>query len=221
MHRLGVISLLALALASCQTQTMERNATGMWTGTETKEEERKREREPEKPPEPPKGTIVTIPPDVNAAFENYVNRPATILADAVEMDFSRNQWLALMSLAVAPDAVSRTDNQDPTRGVLTITLMRKPGVAATLDSVPTVRFGSGLRITGIDRVVLRFWTQQSVERPIWSNGMGAGKKAIYQIEPATPGAPPQEWRGTFVRVTSEIHKVDGEYRFDSAVETKP
>jgi hypothetical protein len=83
--------------------------------------------------------------------------------------------------------------------------------------VPTVRFGDGMRIVGVDRIVLRFWAQQSAERPIWFHAAGAGKSAFFKVEVA----PPQEWRGRSVDVRSEIHNVAGAYRFDWSAEAKP
>jgi hypothetical protein len=132
------------------------------------------------------------------------------------MDLSRNGWLARASFAIAKDAVVRRDEEDPQRGLLTITLQRLPDVPATGDSVPTVRFGDGLRVVGVDRVVLRFWTQQSVERPHWMKATAAGR-AVFAVE----GDAGQEWRGSRVEIRSELHKVGGAYRFDSAAEAKP
>lgn len=208
--------LAALAAAGCQSETMERDAMGLWRPAEEPEEPRAAESVAEQRPEPPKGTVVSIPGDVVAAETDFVERPATLFGDVVEADLSRNGWLARASFAIAKDAVIRRDEEDPARGVLTITLQRIPDVPATKDSVPTVRFGGGLRIVGVDRVVLRFWTKQSAERPHWMNAVAAGR-AVYAIE----GDAPKEWRGSRVELRSEIHKAAGGYRFDSSAESTP
>lgn len=208
-----------LFLGACTSETMERDAMGIYKSDADSAASRTRDQEPEpeQPREAPRGTVVSIPADVAGAQGEFINRPSTIFADAVEVDLSREPWLALSSFSLARDAVTRVDNEDRERGVLTITLERVAGTAVMKDSVPTVRFGDGMRIVGVDRIVLRFWAQQSAERPVWFHAAGAGKSAFYTVE----GEPPQAWRGRSVDVRSEIHKVGGTYRFDSSAEAKP
>lgn len=215
----GWTTLALLALGACTTQTMERDAMGIYKSDDAPAAERRREAapEPEAQPEAPRGTVITIPADAANAQTQFINRPSTIFADAVEVDLSREPYLALASFTIARDAVSRQDREDPDRGVLSITLERVAGSAVTKDSVPTVRLGDGLRIVGVDRIVLRFWSQQSAERPVWFHAAGAGRSALFNVE----GEPPQAWRGKSIDVRSEIHKVGGAYRFDWAAEAKP
>ena len=206
----------ALALAACQTQTMERDAMGLWKPGDAAGDP------PSAPAEsgskePLRGTVVTIPADVVQAHAEFVNRSSTIFADTVEVDLSRNGWLALASFSIAPDAVIRRDVEDRERGVLTITLQRVPEVAVTKESIPTVRFGDGMRVAGIDRVVLRFWTQQSADRPQWFHAAGVGKGAVFAVE----SEPPKEWRGRRVDVRAEIRKAGASYRFVSDAEAQP
>lgn len=215
------LPLLLLALGACTTQTMERDAMGLWKDESAPAADRARAREPapEREPEPeaPRGRVVSIPAEAIAGHTEFVNRASTIFGDAVEINMSREPWLALAGFTVSPDAVSRTNQEDEGRGVLTITLERIRGAAVTRDSVPTVRFGDGLRVVGVDRVVLRFWAQKSVEKPHWFHAVGAGRSAFYTVE----SQPPREWRGKSVDVRSEIHDVAGEYRFDWSAEAKP
>lgn len=224
MRRLMLICVLALG--ACQTQTMERDQMGTWkTSDQIRQQQAPKRDEAAKSddpgtaaPERPKTTkVITIPADVAKAQNDFVSRKSTIFADVVEMDLSRNGWFAQATFAVSRDAVIRRDDEDAQRGVLTITLQRVPGVAATMESVPTVHFGEGMRIVGVDRVTLRFWTKPSAERPIWFHAVGAGKTAFFKVETD----PPQEHRGKTVDVTSEIHLVGEEYRFDSSAEAKP
>jgi hypothetical protein len=198
---------------------MERDSMGLWKNSESKEETRRREAEapPEERREPRAGTVVSIPADVAAEMSQFSNQKSSIFGDSVEVDLSRNGWLALASFAISPDRVVRTDQQDAQAGVLTVTLQRVPGGAVTMESVPQVRFGDGLRVVGVERVVLRFSTQQSAERPFWFHAVGSGQKAFYAIETDSP----REWRGRSVEVRSEVRRVDGAYRFDWSAEAKP
>ena len=209
----------ALVVGGCKTQTMERDQMGMWTsGDSTREAPPAKTQSDENAVA--RGTVVTIPAGVVQQHAEFVNRPSTIFADAVEVDLSRNGWLALASFSVARDAVIRRDEEDHARGVLTITLQRIPEVAATKESIPTVRFGDGMRIVGIDRVVLRFWTQQSADRPQWFHACGAGqaeRSAVFAIE----SDPPKEWRGRRVDVRSEIRKAGATYEFVASQEAQP
>jgi hypothetical protein len=214
-----------LVLSACKSETMERDQMGLWKSrdqlrSESGQAKKTAKGEPEPEPEqaaPPKGRVVTIPPEAAAAQADFSNRPSTIFSDVVEIDLSRAGWLALASFSVSRDAVIRRDEEDAERGILTITLQRVPNVAATKDSIPTVRFGDGLRVVGIDRVVLRFWSQPSVERPMWFHAVGAGKRAVYSID----GEPPREWRGRAVDVRAELHLVAETYKFDFSAEAKP
>lgn len=214
MRLLPFVAVFALALAACHTETMERDAMGLYKPGDTPGEPASA---PAEPQEPRRGTVVTIPADVVQAHADFVNRSSTIFADSVEVDLSRNGWLALASFAVAPDAVIRRDVEDRERGVLTITLQRVPEVAVTKESIPTVRFGDGMRVAGIDRVVLRFWTQQSADRPQWFHAAGRGEVALYSVE----SAPPKEWRGKRVDVRAEIQRAGASYRFVSNAEAQP
>jgi hypothetical protein len=207
-----------LALGACTSETMERDAMGIYKSDDSSSSRRRdAEPQPEAPPEAPRGTVITIPAEAHNAQAEFIDRPSTIFADAVEVDLSREPYLALASFTIARDAVSRQDREEPDRGVLSITLERVAGSAVTKDSVPTVRFGDGLRIVGVDRIVLRFWSQQSAERPVWFHAAGAGKSAFFNVD----GQPPQAWRGKSIDVRSEIHKVGSTYRFDSSAEAKP
>lgn len=205
-----------LALAACQTETMERDSMGLWKQGDSASSSGST-RTQDAPKEEPRGTVVTIPADVVAQQTDFVNRRSTIFGDAVEVDLSRNGWLALATFAVSKDAVTRRDQEDAARGVLTITFERNTEVAATPDSIPTVRFGDGMRVVGIDRVVLRFWTQQSADRPQWFHAVAAGKTAVFSVE----SEPPQEWRGTRVDVQAQTVKSGGAYRFVSDAGAKP
>lgn len=213
-----ILLLPLLALGACQTETRERNLTGMWTdGSEASRRPESRPPEPEKPREPPKGTVISIPPEVAAQHANFTDRESTIFGDVVEIDASRNGWFSMASMSVAKDAVRRTNVEDAQRGVLTITLERLPQSPPTPDAVPTVRFGNGLRVVGVDRVVLRFWSQQSAERPLWFQARGAGKKAVFQVD-----GPPEEKRsGRQISVRAEIVRIGDTYRFDTSAEAQP
>jgi hypothetical protein len=210
--------LVVLVLGACTTETKERGLMGQWGRTGSSADPGA-ESAPAKdqPAEQPRGTVVDIPAEVADQFREFVNRPSTLYADAVEIDLSRNGWFALSSFAFARDAVDRRDEEDAAKGLLTITLTRKPEVPATKDSVPTVRFGDGLRVVGVDRIVMRFSARQSADRPIWFQAVGAGKRALYAIEKE----PPKKWAGTSVVVQSEIRRTGGPYRFDWSAEGKP
>jgi len=208
---------LAAALAACSTETHERGLMGQWGRGDAS-----RSRDPapqqEAAPEPPRGTVIEIPGDVAAQMNEFLDRKSTLFADAIEIELSPKEfWLGRSTFAVAPDAVNREDHEDATQGLLTISLSRAPGVPATSDAVPTVRFGDGLRVVGVDRIVLRFASKRSADRPIWMHAVGGGKTALYAVE----GDRPQQWRGTTVDVRSEIRRADGTYRFDSSAEAKP
>ena len=164
-----------------------------------------------------KGTVVSIPKETHEALLAFVNRKSTIFADVVEIDLSRNGWFALTTMSVSPEAVTREDHEDAKQHLLTITLERKPDVAVTVETVPTVRLGDGLQVVGIDRVVLRFSAQQDAARPIWCHAVGSGKKALYKVD----GEPPQEWRGKSVDVTSEVRRDGATYRHDWNAGAKP
>ena len=208
-----------LALAGCTTETLERDQMGLYRSPSeiARSTSAQSEPEAEKPREEPKGRVVTIPPEAAAKSKDFSDRKSTIFSDVVEVDLSREGWLALASFSISRDAVMRRDEEDPRRGVVTITLQRLPNVAAMQDSVPTVRFGDGLRVVGVDRVVLRFWTQPSVERPVWFHAIAAGKSALYAIETE----PRQEWKGRSVEVRSELHRVGDTYRFDWSAQGRP
>jgi hypothetical protein len=204
-----------LMLAACTTESHERGLMGTWN----KEDSSAPPPAPSKSTssEPPKGKVVEIPRDVAAQMGDFVNRWSTIYADAVEIDLSRDGWLALATFAIAPDAIDRQDTEDADQGLLTISLSRRRDVPATKDSVPTVRFGDGLRVVGVDRILLRFSSKKSVERPFWFHAVGAGKTAIYRID----SEPPQEWRGKSVDVRNDVRLVNGAWRFDWSAEAKP
>jgi len=215
-----------LALCACQTQTMERDQMGLWQSHDKlKQEDAKKSdaagkdggsgNQPGEPPKPAK--VITIPNDVAKAHGDFMARKSTIMADVVEVDLSREPWFGQATFAYSKDAIIRSNDEDSKRGVLTITLQRNPQVAPTMESIPTVRFGDGLRIVGVDRVTLRFWTKPSVERPMWFHAVGAGQSAFFKVETEVP----QQWRGKSVDVRSEIHLVGEEYRFDSSAEAKP
>jgi hypothetical protein len=207
----------ALVLAGCTSETMERDQMGLWKSGEKPQDASPAPAETE---EVRRGKVVTIPAGVVQQHAEFVNRSSTIFADAVEVDLSRNGWLALASFAVARDAVIRRDIEDRDRGVLTISLERVPEVAATKESIPTVRFGDGMRIAGVDRVVLRFWTQQSADRPQWFHASAAGhaeRSAVFAVE----SEPPQELRGRRVDVRAEIRKMGPSYEFVSSTESQP
>jgi len=215
-----------LLLGACQSQTMERDQMGTWKTQDQirKQQVTKRDSNgnatdpdtgPREPPKPVK--IITIPAEVANAHNDFMARKSTIFADVVEMDLSREPWFGQATFAFSRDAVIRRDEPDEQRGILTVTLQRIPNVAATMESVPTVRFGDGLRVVGVDRVTLRFWTKQSPERPMWMHAVGAGKTAFFKVETD----PPEQWRGKSVDVRAEIHLVGEEYKFDSAAEAKP
>jgi len=204
-----------LALAACQTQTMERDAMGLWKQGDSGRASAAPPQEA--PKEETRGTVVTIPADVVQAQAAFVDKPSTLFADAVEVDMSRDGWFALVSIAISPDAVVRRDEQDNASGVNTITLQRIPQVAVTKDSIPTVRFGGGMCIAAVERVVLRFWKKQSADRPQWFHAAGTGQVAVYSVE----SEPPKEWRGRRVDVRAEIQKAGGSYRFASNTEAQP
>jgi hypothetical protein len=204
---------VALALAACSTETHERGLMGTWNKSDSSAS--KSAPQTERAPE--KGTVVEIPRDVAAQMGDFTNRWSTIYADSVEIDLSRNGWLALASFAISADAVERQDREDTEQGLLTISLTRRPDVPATKESVPTVRFGDGLRVVGVDRILLRFSARQSADRPFWFHAVGAGKRALYVIE----SDPPQEWKGKSVDVRNEIRLVDGKWRYDWSAEAKP
>jgi hypothetical protein len=211
-----------IALCACQSQTMERDQMGVWkTRDQIRSDEARREaardQEASQREAAKAAKVITIPAEVAKAHADFIARKSTIFADAVEIDLTREPWFGQATFAVSRDAVIRRDEEDAARGILTITLQRIPNVAPTMESVPTVHFGDGLRVVGVDRVVLRFWSQKSAERPMWFHAVGAGKSAVYKVETD----PPQEWRGKSVDVRSEIHLVREEYRFDSSAEAKP
>jgi hypothetical protein len=215
--------LLVAALAACTTETKERDIMGRWKGAgpsmaeSSHQQQRRREEAPEPPParevDPTKE--VTVPEEVVAKMGDFMNRRSTIFADAVEVDLSRNGFLANATFAVAADAVERRDVDD--RGVLTITLTRRPDIPATKETVPTVRFGFGLQIVGVDRVTLRFGRMVALDRPLWFHAVGAGKKAFYSVETE----PRQEWRGTGVDVRADVLRGPSGYAFSSSAEAKP
>lgn len=224
MRRLWCVPVLALA--ACQETTMERDQMGLWKSNEQIRREyeaaEKNAQEggggggqPSGPARPAK--VVTISAETAKAQENFIAQKATIFADAVDVDLSRDGWFAHATMSVSRDAVVRRDEEDASRGVLTITLQRIPNTPVTMESIPTVRFGEGLRIVGVDRVTLRFWTKGSTDRPMWFRAMGAGKTALYKVETDAP----REWRGKTVDVRAEIHLVGEEYRFDSSADAKP
>lgn len=205
----------ALSLAACQTQTMQRDSMGLWKqGGSGESSAPARD---EGAPSEPRGTVVSIPGDVAQAQADFVNRASTIFADVVEVDMSRDGWFALVSMAISPDAVVRRDEEDKTNGVKTITLQRKPEVPPTQESIPTVRFGDGMRIVGVERVVLRFWTRASADRPQWFHAVGRGQTAVFAVETE----PRQEWRGKSVDVRADIVKAGASYRFASDAGAKP
>jgi hypothetical protein len=214
----GWTFVVALALAACSTETHERGLMGTWNKADSSVDPKKSNADPAGGQAPePAGTRIEIPQDVVSKMAEFINRKSTIFADAVEVDLSRDGWLALASMAISADAVQRTDHEDAEKGVTTITLARMPGVPATKESVPTVRFGDGLRIVGVDRIVLRYSARHSAERPFWFHAVGAGKRAFYAVE----SEPPQEWRGSSVDVRNEIRSVNGVWRYDWSAEAKP
>jgi len=204
----------ALALAACQTQTMERDQMGLWKQGDSAPSNAPAQ--PDDAPDKSPGTVITIPADVVQAHAEFVNRPSTIFAESVEIDLSANGWLALASFSVSPDAVIRRDEEDTSRGVVQITLRRIPDIALTADAVPTVRFGDGMRVAAVDSIVLRFWKQQSVDRPQWFHAAGRGK-AVFVVE----SEPRREWRGSTVDVRAEIRKTGATYQFVSDQGAKP
>jgi hypothetical protein len=213
---------LALLVAGCTTESLERNQMGLYEpvvrgGREVKSVEKEPERQPDEEPEPDKGKRVEIPADVAEQFKQFAARKSTLFSDAVDVDMSMEPWLGMATFAISRDAVIRRDEKDDRRGVLTITLQRIPNVAPAMDSVPTVRFGDGLRIVGVDRVVLRFWKKESEERPSWFQALGAGKKAVYAVETDDP----KRWEGKSVQVKAELHRAGDTYRFDWFAEGRP
>jgi hypothetical protein len=212
----GWLFVAALALAACQTQTMERDSMGLWKQGEGAQSPPPARPEPAQD-EPLRGTVVSIPGEVAQAQTDFVNRPSTIFADVVEVDMSRDGWFALVSIAISPDAVTRREEDDNAKGIKTITLQRVKGVPATQESIPTVRFGDGLRVVGVDCIVLRFWTRPSADRPQWFHAAGRGQVALYAVE----ADPRQEWRGRTVDVRAEITKAGASYRFVSDAGAKP
>jgi hypothetical protein len=206
---------LALMLAACSTQTHERGLMGSWDKADSSNNAKAAAAGGQTPE--PTGTRIEIPQDVVGKMADFANRKSTIFADAVEIDLSREPWLALSSIATSTDAVERTSREDAATGMTTLTLARMAGVPATKESVPTVRFGDGLRIVGVDRIVLRYSSRRSADRPFWFHAVGAGKRAFYAVETE----PPQEWRGSSVDVRSEIRNVNGVWRYDWSSEAKP
>ncbi len=214
----GWTLVVVAALVACVSETHERGLMGKWQTNDATP--RVRDDPPparDEPPELPPGTRVEIPADVVAKMADFVDRRSTIFADAVEVDLSREQWMQLTSISVSRDAVRREDYEDSGRGLTMITLTRLPGVPATTDSVPTVHFGDGLRVVGVDQIVLRYSAKQSVDRPVWFHAVGAGKKALYAVE----SDPAKEWKGKMVDVRSEIFRAGTTYRFDWSADAKP
>jgi hypothetical protein len=223
--RLTIVTALVALLAACSTEKKERNLTGMWSAPPQSAQASPPPTQPEPQQQSSRDlTVISVPESVWKQHTDFLDRRATLFGDTVEVDASRTGWFSSLSISVARDAVDRTDAEDAERGVTTITLARRADAPATKDSVPTVHFGNGLRVVGVDRVVLRFWTKQSAERPFWFQATAAGKKAVYEWEGKDEqGAlgPPQRREGSRVVLRSEIRKENETYRFSESAEPSP
>jgi hypothetical protein len=211
---------LAVAVTACTSETLERDQMGRWASPAPTMAEAQAKRDAPPPPPPPEkprdpSKEIVVGEETAALMGDFVNRPSTLFADAVDVDLSRNGFLAMATFSISPDAVVRRDSEEG--GILTIALTRRPEVHASKETVPTVRFGYGLQIVGVDRVTLRFSPMTTPDRPMWIHAVGAGKKAVYSIE----SKPPQEWRGGRVDLRGEIAKVGGAYRFTWNAEARP
>ena len=138
-----------------------------------------------------------------------------ILGEVVVVDMSRKPFLAATTFAFEKDKVRRTESADPERGLLEIVLENTTGDRTRLVEIPHVRIGGGLEIAGLKKVVLRYWTAATVERPVHFVAVASGT-AVYRVEPPQP----ERKAGRVVRVHAQIRLSGSDYRFEKWVENE-
>jgi hypothetical protein len=173
---------------------------------------------------PSAGPVVNIGPQATEALNRFLNEESLLLADTVQVDASRKPFLALMSYSQSrnatrlPDgswgpAVNITESMDGDRGILTFTFENMTGSTGHMDSLPRVRFGDGFEVYGTKRLVVRFLTRQTEDRPIHFRASAVGA-AVYRRT-----ASDERHEGANLRLEAETLRSGASYRFDSRVET--
>jgi len=205
--------LLALAsLAGCASDERSSYATSYYAG-----EEAGRSTPAARGAGAEGGERVTIPAVVKAQLDGFLGRGTTLLGDRVEADLSQVYFLASASFTVSKDVVEHVESVDRARGLRTVTLRVRPGTdyQTVYETMPKVYFGEGkLQLVAVEELVLRFWTGQGAERPIWLSAVAQGAAALLE-----DGPPPRRVKGEAIRLDAEIRRgPDGAYRFAQGVE---
>lgn len=189
----------ALVVAGCSSDESERSLILSRTSNEGGTDVSRPPADPSRPP------AFVVDPETTAQLEEWVARPRTLIGDVVEADLSAKPFTGWNSISLpretGPDGkpiVERIDATDPKTGILSITLVNRSGYRTTIDTLPTVRIGTGLTLIGTDRVVLRFDGIQPEQRPIWASVVATGKARMIQT------APERRLAGETIRLATEV-----------------
>ncbi len=161
---------------------------------------------------PAENRTVIIDEGTMQELSEFLRRPTTILGDVLEVDVSRKPFLSASAFRRANSGIDGQGVHDFERGLITITIENNSGTRTELSQLPQLQF-ENLLLVGVDRLVIRYWTKQTVETPIRFRATAIGN-ARYLVE-----EPRRVERGDRLTLSANVVQRGSAYDFVEQLET--